>query len=1221
MSDEKDLKACESTSLNNHVLEEDKAVEGPEVDEDKKELQTIQLYIEELKDRFETKRYKRYLHNVENINYPTESFMSELDSSIKKNTAFVKKIRNLAEPNKDALMKDLENLNLSRYISELAQGIVETKIKLNEVPLLLQICSFLHLRYQEFSAQLMKYWSQNLPKKPSDQFNASKIRTDVKLFSELILYGILPAKESLTTIGNLLIVLTNGDKETFKNLNILIAFFRNHGVEFSGIVPRKMRLLAEKFSLSLPSCDFLQPERQKAVQNLIKDYHQSLVKYIVKERKQLYRMKNDMKRNLETRGEISNSLQEKWKQKNSDFEKLFNLAAQFSDLIDQDMPDIDSDDLANDSMLIKTENVTAVLFDVSRFKENNSTLWDDEETRTFYENIPDLKSLVPAMLYNDSLKEEPSPNVSDQSINEESKLENISELKEPINIDEISILNDQDELDLIETKDDKMKIKTVKGNQSATKDQLDTFFSSLPYCVNRDMIDKAALQFTTTFNTKNNRKKLVNVLVTVPRTRLDLLPFYSRFVAQLAPIMPQVANDLCSQLKNQFRYNFFKKDQVNIESKVKIVRFIGELIKFKIFSKTDVVRIFKTLLSDFHHHHIEMTCNLFETCGQYLYRSPDSHHMTNLLLQQMMRLKSHMHVNTRYEIMIQNAFYLVVPDDKTSSKVALPAAHRYVEYLIFVHLNRSTISFVLNKLRKMNWTDKDTCLFIVKSLSSPWNLKFDNIKSLAQLLTNIYQHQSRSVLMVLDNILEEIRLGMQMNSLESNQRRIAIAKYFAECYNYNLIDSNLLFNTLYSLITYGVNYNEIEQSFADPPLNMMRFRLVSQILSTCGHFLLTSSLRKKLEYFLYFFQRYYWLKKNYLNTLPQNEIDPNVLAIDTLFKDTINNLRINFRLADSSESSKKQLEAKLNNLTANAKEILPNVTISVKNILDGTNNKIDDRLGTSNNCQNEILTSISEDPEEEQDEGEIFQTQGSAINLNDGNKTLDSECSDNDDVALANYNSDEEINNTNENFENTSMKDSNDSDEDSVRIQGPILHRCEDDDDFQREYERLMNENLTSRSQTAVRSNVEIVIPITRDSDKSSNNQLMDVFAFTQNDGNVAVNGHKDDCRPKNFNFQLMTKNLKSSKPMLKLIEIPSDSDLVQNFLTQAKAKQEEKERVKKLILNMNERREMEDNNGNFNSFRSNDSQNNSTSRPMMAKNTGFHNNYRSNNFNRRRYY
>lgn len=154
----------------------------------------------------------------------------------------------------------------------------------------------------------------------------------------------------------------------------------------------------------------------------------------------------------------------------------------------------------------------------------------------------------------------------------------------------------------------------------------------------------------------------------------------------------------------------------------------------------------------------------------------------------------------------------------------------------------------------MNWTDKDTCLFIVKSLSSPWNLKFDNIKSLAQLLTNIYQHQSRSVLMVLDNILEEIRLGMQMNSLESNQRRIAIAKYFAECYNYNLIDSNLLFNTLYSLITYGVNYNEIEQSFADPPLNMMRFRLVSQILSTCGHFLLTSSLRKKLEYFLYFFQ-------------------------------------------------------------------------------------------------------------------------------------------------------------------------------------------------------------------------------------------------------------------------------------------------------------------------------------------------------------------------------
>ncbi|OTF70214.1 hypothetical protein BLA29_011973, partial [Euroglyphus maynei] len=160
---------------------------------------------------------------------------------------------------------------------------------------------------------------------------------------------------------------------------------------------------------------------------------------------------------------------------------------------------------------------------------------------------------------------------------------------------DVPLLNENDDVDPadLSTKDDKNRIRIVKVNFNATKDQLDQYFSSLPNCVNCDLIDKAALHFATTFNTKNNRKKLVDVLIRVPRTRLDLLPFYGRFVAQLAPIMPSVSNDLCVGLKNQFRYNFYKKDQVYIESKVKIVRFISELVKFNLFSKTEALKILK----------------------------------------------------------------------------------------------------------------------------------------------------------------------------------------------------------------------------------------------------------------------------------------------------------------------------------------------------------------------------------------------------------------------------------------------------------------------------------------------------------------------------------------------------------------------------------------------------------------------------------------------------
>lgn len=56
------------------------------------------------------------------------------------------------------------------------------------------------------------------------------------------------------------------------------------------------------------------------------------------------------------------------------------------------------------------------------------------------------------------------------------------------------------------------------------------FINQLPTLVNRDLIDNAAIEFCQNLNTKSNRKKLGNALFSVQRTRLDLLPFYSRLV-------------------------------------------------------------------------------------------------------------------------------------------------------------------------------------------------------------------------------------------------------------------------------------------------------------------------------------------------------------------------------------------------------------------------------------------------------------------------------------------------------------------------------------------------------------------------------------------------------------------------------------------------------------------------------------------------------------------
>ncbi|KAK4836116.1 hypothetical protein QYF36_018741 [Acer negundo] len=51
------------------------------------------------------------------------------------------------------------------------------------------------------------------------------------------------------------------------------------------------------------------------------------------------------------------------------------------------------------------------------------------------------------------------------------------------------------------------------------------------------------------------------------------------------------------------------------------IRFIGELCKFKIAS---VFTCLKACLDDFTHHNIEDACNLLETCGLFLYLSPET---------------------------------------------------------------------------------------------------------------------------------------------------------------------------------------------------------------------------------------------------------------------------------------------------------------------------------------------------------------------------------------------------------------------------------------------------------------------------------------------------------------------------------------------------------------------------------------------------------------------
>lgn len=60
-------------------------------------------------------------------------------------------------------------------------------------------------------------------------------------------------------------------------------------------------------------------------------------------------------------------------------------------------------------------------------------------------------------------------------------------------------------------------------------------------------------------NSKSNRKKLTRALFNVPRTSLELLPYYSRMVATLSTCMKDVPVMLLSMLEEEFNFLINKK--------------------------------------------------------------------------------------------------------------------------------------------------------------------------------------------------------------------------------------------------------------------------------------------------------------------------------------------------------------------------------------------------------------------------------------------------------------------------------------------------------------------------------------------------------------------------------------------------------------------------------------------------------------------------------------
>uniref|UniRef100_A0A2N9H3E2 Uncharacterized protein n=1 Tax=Fagus sylvatica TaxID=28930 RepID=A0A2N9H3E2_FAGSY len=107
-----------------------------------KMLELMRLYeaaarLEEMKKSVEAKMALRQ-SNL-NPERPDSGFLRTLDSSIKRNTAVIKKLKQINEEQREGLMEELRSVNLSKFVSEAVTAICDAKLRSSDIQAAVQV--------------------------------------------------------------------------------------------------------------------------------------------------------------------------------------------------------------------------------------------------------------------------------------------------------------------------------------------------------------------------------------------------------------------------------------------------------------------------------------------------------------------------------------------------------------------------------------------------------------------------------------------------------------------------------------------------------------------------------------------------------------------------------------------------------------------------------------------------------------------------------------------------------------------------------------------------------------------------------------------------------------------------------------------------------------------------------------------------------------------------
>lgn len=857
---------------------------------------------------------------------PSDAELRQLDSSLKKCTGFLRKIRfsGINEESVSSLCTEAQALNLSRYISEVISAMVESKLRSADVEHFITLVGQLHRRYEDFSSQLFTVLSNIVINSSATQKELLFRKAAMRVLVEMFTLAIFPDFSNITNVLRQLVrPLRESKDDQLNNLAIVASFVRagarslilknadqssKNGDNSDKDDPGPSNNTPAHTDVSWE--DGIVPlQLKQALYATLQMFCESEVDRLVKNAMDDLRKASDAvnraKQVRDTPDDATNAAFDAAKQFCERAVTNANVLAdalgkhQFPSPADALRSSIRPDISGGEIRQISVANPFSY---VSKNRQGGEEVdfvqsadhpFESDEQRMFYTEIISVEGIIGTKAQPGESGGKSADGGSRKTESNPGRGEHGSTRPEP---------------------------KRKGGDKPMSIERIVSKLSSIE---TKDAADLFVQQFVASREgSRNGTKRLAKALFTVSPQKLNVLPAYSRIAASLQPLYPDVSSTVASNLEDDFRFFVGKADidEKHLATCIKSAQYIGEYVKFGLITIGSMFDLLSLCVKDLTGHRVDAACHLLESCGRYVYRTPSSHVRMGTILDTLWRVKSVRNLEARHNTLIENAFFAVkLSSGSKAQKVKVrPPLHEYIRHLLYHRLDETNVTWVRQQILKLPWDD-ELENYVVKKFVKISKVRYSTIPHVAFLISSLQKHKPSLVVGITDAVIERIMTGMERNDGRDSQRRLAEVFLLGEMFNCEAIEEKLIYNILYLIITLGhdtfdlrthglkkspdspddsnlsvdpTNHrppNGVHSSVPDPPGDFFRIRLACVLVEACGKTLIASN-RRALEVFWVFLERYLFCK-----TYQAGFGDRVPLHIDHMMQDVLDSILLGQR--------------------------------------------------------------------------------------------------------------------------------------------------------------------------------------------------------------------------------------------------------------------------------------------------------------------------------------